>query len=79
MSEVSFEIRETVYNDFLLGYPADRYGQVRQRYMDSAPSVENFCTVLGAAAILAERQRVIDEVADIRLDFANIINGSFQS
>jgi hypothetical protein len=74
MSERSFEREETTYNDFLLGYPADGYDQARRRYMDSDPSAETFCSVLGAAAISAERQRVVDEVMDTRLDFDNIIN-----
>lgn len=71
--EPSFEQRETQYNDFLLGYPADGYAEARRHYMDTAPSEGTFARVLGALAITGEKHRVIEEVGDTRLDFSAIV------
>jgi len=69
----SVERQETLYNSFILGYPAGRYDEARRVYMDSTPSMETFSSVLGALAITAEKRRVIAEVGDTRLDFARIV------
>jgi len=72
----SFERGETRYNDILLGVvPPNAFGEAHRRYMDSAPSAENFLGVLGAVAIAGEKKRVIVEFSDTRLDFDAIVEG----
>ncbi len=69
-----FEDAETKYNDFMLKMtPPSTFGDAQRRYMDGSPSIMTSFEVLGMVALTLEKQRVIAEVADTRLDFGAIV------
>ncbi|HSX17945.1 MAG TPA: hypothetical protein VLE51_01140 [Candidatus Saccharimonadales bacterium] len=74
----SGEAQETAENDILMPLleivPADAFDQARNRWMDRAPSAENFMRVIGATALVAAKKDLITSGSvDRRLDFYNLL------
>ena len=75
----SEESAETAINDSLIPLlwivPRDAFEKARDRWMDSAPSLETLSGVLGSLTLAAAKSSLISSGSiDRRLDFINLKN-----